>query len=381
MAHGDRRFAVAGEDDLALLGELEPAVDGVRRLREDRRVGRPSAATERSAASVEQGQGDAGILRPEGDLLLRLVQREVRGDRADILGRVRVPEHDLQTVPGLGHACAELRELDDLGENLRCRLQVGECLEQRHDIEHRRVVAESVAGQAMHVREVFGGLRERDDVATGSAQAVGALDLSDRAEDLEHLFGAFAALAAGLEFCQRLAVHLRVLAHLELGEVETVGLDLPDEVLDAAERMPLRAGCRQRILHGAQVSEQLLRFRVAVRSARSGRGDALREREHHASVRLLGGTRGDLGRGIRLSGGERRPQRDDRLARRCALGVEREGAADPVEGAFKATQHVVGGDLRRLASDGCRHERVAVAVSADPRAHPHEGGDDGGARA
>jgi len=86
VAHRDRGLAVAGEDDLALLGELEAAVDGMRRLREDGGVGGSAAAAERTAAAVEEGETDARLLRPQGDLALRLVQGEVGGDRADVLG-------------------------------------------------------------------------------------------------------------------------------------------------------------------------------------------------------------------------------------------------------------------------------------------------------
>ena len=48
-----------GGDDLALLGELEAAVDRARGLGEDRAVRRPAAATERAAAAVEQRERDA----------------------------------------------------------------------------------------------------------------------------------------------------------------------------------------------------------------------------------------------------------------------------------------------------------------------------------
>ena len=56
---GDRRVGVVGGDDLALLGQLEPAVDRARRLAEDRPVRRAAAAPDGPAAAVEQRQLDA----------------------------------------------------------------------------------------------------------------------------------------------------------------------------------------------------------------------------------------------------------------------------------------------------------------------------------
>jgi hypothetical protein len=138
VTHRDVRVAVAREDDLALLGELEPSVDRVRRLREDRRVRGSAAATERAAASVEEGEVDAGLLRPRGDLRLRFVEREVRGDGADVLRRVGVAEHDLEAAVGGIQPCGELRVLDDLGHDAGRGLQVGERLEQRDHVEDGR---------------------------------------------------------------------------------------------------------------------------------------------------------------------------------------------------------------------------------------------------
>ena len=50
-------------DRLALLGQLEAAVDRAGRLREDRRVGRAAAAPGAAAAAVEDGQLDAALGR------------------------------------------------------------------------------------------------------------------------------------------------------------------------------------------------------------------------------------------------------------------------------------------------------------------------------
>ena len=59
MPARDDRVRVVGGDDLALLGQLEAAVDRARRLPEDRPVRRPAAAPDRAAAAVEERQLDA----------------------------------------------------------------------------------------------------------------------------------------------------------------------------------------------------------------------------------------------------------------------------------------------------------------------------------
>ena len=59
--------AVLERDRLALLGELEPAADGVRRLREDRRVRRASAPPRATAPAVEDGQLDTALARQPGE--------------------------------------------------------------------------------------------------------------------------------------------------------------------------------------------------------------------------------------------------------------------------------------------------------------------------
>ena len=303
MTHRDVGVAVAREDHLALFGELESSVDRVRRLRQDGRVGRSAAATERAAASVEEGEVDAGILRPRRNLRLRFVQRQVRGDRADVLRRVGVAEHDLEVAVGCVQTRGEVGVADDLGHDRGRGLQIGEGFEQRDHVEHRGSAARAdrVAGEAVHVREVGRRLRERHDVAARGARPVAALDLRDRAEDLEHLLSLraerareLAARGRGIALGEDLRMDGGVLAHLELGQVESERLDLPQQLLQVPVRLSRSARGDERVLHDAQVVQQVRR--VAVRQvgvATARRGDAAPEQQHHALVRLdLGPLRG-----------------------------------------------------------------------------------------
>ena len=92
------RQAVLERDRLALLGELEPAVDRVRRLREDRRVRRAAAPPRATAPAVEDRQLDAALARQPGELLLGAEDLPLGGDDAAVLPRVRVADHHLEPL-------------------------------------------------------------------------------------------------------------------------------------------------------------------------------------------------------------------------------------------------------------------------------------------
>ena len=183
---------------------------------------------------------------------------------------------------------------------------------------------------------------------------------------------ALSALACG-QLLECFRVHGRVLADLELGEVEPEGLDLPDELLQVSVGLPRRAGRVQRVLDDPQVREELLRVAVGqIRVAAAGRGDPPGDEQQRAPVRLARRALGDVDGGFLVARGEALEQRLQRRARRRGDHIEREGAADAVRGALQSQQDVLARDLRGLAGDGCRHERVAVAVAADPRADADE---------
>ena len=89
-------------------------------------------------------------------------------------------------------------------------------------------------------------------------------------------------------------------------------------------------------------------------------------------MRLVRRALRDLGRGILIGRLEPLPQAEQRVARRSGRGIQRQPTADAVRGALEAEEHVLARDRGGLAGDGCRDERVAVAVAADPRPDAHE---------
>ena len=72
-------------------------------------------------------------------------------------------------------------------------------------------------------------------------------------------------------------VHVGVLANLQRGEVEAEGLDLPDEILDLAGSHPIGSVSAKRVLHPAQVGQQL-GGRLVATSTDAGTADQPRPR-------------------------------------------------------------------------------------------------------
>ena len=175
------------------------------------------------------------------------------------------------------------------------------------------------------------------------------------------------------EVRQRTRVHLRVLPHLELGQVEPEGLHLPDQPLQVAVRRPRRTGLRQRALHDVEVGLELRGRAVReVRVARPRRGDPLGQEVDDPTVRLVGGVARD-------PRGQRRGQAALALPQGAQLGGA--GGAGRVEGEpvrglagrrLELQQGVLGGHRRGGLGDLGGDVRVAVAVAADPRPEPRE---------
>jgi len=95
---GDLVDRVLGRQDLALLGHLQPPLDGAARQGEDGHVGRAAAAPDRAAAAVEEDPAEAAGAEHARHLHLGPVGGPRGGDVAHVLVRVRVADHDLLLV-------------------------------------------------------------------------------------------------------------------------------------------------------------------------------------------------------------------------------------------------------------------------------------------
>ena len=91
-------------------------------------------------------------------------------------------------------------------------------------------------------------------------------------------------------------MHGRVLANLQLSQVEPERLHLPDELLKVGVGGPRSAGGQERVLHDLQVGGELLGVGIGeVGVAASGGGDPLRRHQQDAPVRLVRRTLGHVG--------------------------------------------------------------------------------------
>ncbi len=303
---------------------------------------------------MEERECDVILTRPLRDLLLGLVQRQSRADRSDILGRVGVAEHDLEATTGGIESRREIGILDDFRKDAGRRLQVRERLEQRDDVEHggSAVRADGCASQAMNSGKVVGRLGERHDVAAGRTWTVSLLDVRDRAHDVECLLRHVTERLARLDLSEHLSVHCRMLPYLELGEMKAKGLDLPDELLQFAIRMPKGTRVHERLLNNPQVVEQLRGIGIGkIGVAGASSRDASAEQQKHAPVRFVRRSLGDFSRGLFVGRPQSLPERQQRIRRRGRCGVESEAAPNPVGGALEPEQHVFARNARRLPSD------------------------------
>ena len=316
VAPGDRRVGVVGGDDLALLGQLEPAVDRARRLAEDRPVRRPAAAPERAAATVEERQLDATRPGRLDERRLRLVERPGRGDEPRLLVRIGVAEHHLLAVaaprdPGPVGRIVEERPEDRAGGGQR----VGR-FEERDDVEDRRGGASLAGGgvpsELEHVGDVRGGRGEAHDVAVarlGPEPRLGRRDRPERGEDLIER-DARRDLGrpgrTGPERGQRRLVDRRVLADLERGEVEPERPDLPAQLGDLAPGDALETVGDERVGDLDQFGIQLGR-RAVPPGQRRGLADQrgprpaqpLGDEPEALAVRLVGEAPAELSVGLR----------------------------------------------------------------------------------
>ncbi len=166
MPARERAIAVAGEDDLALFGDLESTRDRAGRLRHHRAVGRSAAATERTAAAVEEREANRVLRGPRGKLCLGGVEREVRRHGSALLCGVRVAEHDLERAAGCDEPALYRFELEHCIEDVARVPEIENRLEQRHDVELWSGVRRTCPlRQRIHRRNIGRAPREAHHVA------------------------------------------------------------------------------------------------------------------------------------------------------------------------------------------------------------------------
>ena len=272
------RVGVARGDDLALLGQLEPARHRAGRGRQHGPMRGTSAPPKGSAAAVEDRQLHARLQGGGHELLLRPVEEPVRGQVAGFLVRVRVAEHDLLPIPTGAEVGPILRLSQEVGhDHPRAGQRIGG-LEERHNVEERTARADpggprgrdrGVGGQAgkhEDVAHVRGTLGEADHVASAGRLAVPALRGGHRPERGEDFACRHPRLHLTIESGRRLgqrgeggAVDRTVLAHLEGGEVEPERLHLPAQVLQRTVGDPAEPVVRERLGQLRQLGDERLR--------------------------------------------------------------------------------------------------------------------------
>ena len=130
---GQLRQRVLVRDDLALLGELDLALEHAVGLGHDGVVGRPAAAAHGAAAAVEEAHADAVLGGHVAQLALGLVDLPLAGHDAGFLVGVRVAEHDFLHVAAQPDELAVGRIGEQLVHDLGRGAQFLDGLQQRRE--------------------------------------------------------------------------------------------------------------------------------------------------------------------------------------------------------------------------------------------------------
>ena len=378
MALRQRRIAIAGKDYLALLRDLEEAVDRAGGLGENRAVCGTAAAADSAAAAMHEHQVDIVLLGPRDDALLGGMQGERGGSGAGVLGGVGVAEHDLHATTGLGKAILHRGDSEHLLEHVDAALEVLELLEQRDHVEGRDVlgVRERQVRELIDIGHVARALGKRNDVAAGHLLAKALLDGPDGTERVEHLArhgGELAVNTVLADVGERAAMDHGVLTELHFHHVEAEGLDLPDEGLDRAVRGAAGTRGGQRALDHAQVLEELLSGAVhGVGVARHRGVQAGGHHEHHGAMRLgvgdLAGALGEHLAHLNLVA----PQVEQLIRGLRIRGLKGEVASHATALVRELGNHVGGVLGSHLTAHLGGDVGVAVAVGTDPAAGVEE---------
>ncbi len=282
-----------------MFGDAELAVEAIHRLGEDRAMGRATATTYSSTATMKEAKCHVALASDFVERAVGLPYLPGAGDHAAVFIGVGVAEHNfLLMVPGfekrlVGFAGPKLAH-DGWGV-----LEVFDGLEERDGLEAGIVAARLDAdsaktGEPEDVEHVFGAGGSADNVLADGFGGVGLLQFGDGAEGVENLGslrreggGKFEVGSIWLP-CRELGdgggVDAGVLADVQRLQVQTIRADLHHEWIDEhfGETMALvgdQAGMERR-----EIAEKVGGPRVR-RESRVGRnwngGLRSRSQAHH----------------------------------------------------------------------------------------------------
>ncbi len=156
LKRGGALIGVFERDDLALFGHAQASADGARRLRRDRLRRRRAAPAHRTAATMEKGDGDAGLGADLSQFRLRFRKLPVRRQEAAVLIRVGIADHDFLRAALHARAAPDERQRQQFAHDRGRRAQIGNCLEQRRDRQHAGLDARCVVIEIGFLGEEIG---------------------------------------------------------------------------------------------------------------------------------------------------------------------------------------------------------------------------------
>src|SRR5262249_22710556 len=132
---------VLAGDDLALLGDADGALHGAAGLRQDGLEAGSAAASDRAAAAVEEAEAHAVALEHLNERDLGAVELPAGGEEAPVLVAVRISQHHLLDIAAALEETAIAGTLEDRLHDGAAVAQIGDRLEERHDVEIERALA------------------------------------------------------------------------------------------------------------------------------------------------------------------------------------------------------------------------------------------------
>ncbi len=187
-------------DNFTLLRHPHAPADRSHRLGGNGAARRRTTTRHRAAAAVEETHRHAKLASDRHEAALRLEQFKAGAEKAAILVRVRIAQHDFLRPALCSNRRARHGCRQQVAHDGRASPQVFDGLEQRHDAQpagfaRRRVCKKSTQfGQQINAKNVIGTLRHRQDEGPDSRRIRSVQGLSHQVEEAEQ-FGALFAHA------------------------------------------------------------------------------------------------------------------------------------------------------------------------------------------